>query len=549
MSDIFISYAHSMAREARAAAETLRTLGYTVWLDEDLPANRAFRQVIEEELTKAKAALVFWSADAAKSDWVLSEASRAREASKLVQVRVERIRPPMPFDQIQCADLAGWSGDANHPGWVKVTASVADLVRGDEAQRPAPTAVRALPLPDKPSVAVMPFANLSGDPEQDYFADGMVEEITAALSRIKSIFVIGSGSTQSFTGKAVRPPEVGRQLGVRYLLEGSVRKSGNRVRIAAKLTEAADGTQLWADRFEGTLEDVFALQDSVALAVAGAIEPAVREAETSRAARKPPESLTSYDLYLRALPPSWRPIGEGLWEARELLERAVEQDPNFAPALALLSQSYAYLVSYRLSGEEEVAHRQRGLEMARRALTAAPGDPSVLVWAGGAMVLLEQDWSGAAPFIERAVALNPSDAQAYWHRGRLHMFRGDPDLAIADSQTALRLDPLSDRIRLATATIIGIARFQQGRFAESSALLREASVSAFPPTGWLTLAAALGQLGDVENARQALARYHGQAGGGAVSPPSMLAVRPEYRKMFEDGIAIAEGRAPPGKAG
>src|SRR5215831_12875179 len=185
MSDVFISYGHSTtAPQARAAAAALRALGYSVWIDDDLPAHRAFTPEIEAQLTDAKAALVIWSAEAASSHWVLSEANRAREDNKLVQLRIDGARLPMPFDQSQCADLSGWSGESEHPSWRKVAASVADLVQGGGGQGLAPPRVEAaLPLPDKPSIAVMPFANLSGDPEQDYFADGVAIEVVSALSR------------------------------------------------------------------------------------------------------------------------------------------------------------------------------------------------------------------------------------------------------------------------------------------------------------------------------------------------------------------------------
>ncbi len=237
MSDVFISYARSTATQAQAAAEALKALGYSVWLDDELLAHHPYTHAIEEQLTAAKAALVIWSAEAVRSEWVLSEANRAREDRKLVQLSVDGARLPMPFDQTQCADLAGWTVDRIVPGWRKVVASVADLV-GEGLRRPRRLADAPFALPSKPSIAVMPFANLSGDPEQEYFADGMVEEIVTALSRFKSIFVIGSGSTLSFKGKAISPHEAGRRLGVRYVLEGSVRKAGVRVRITTKLTEA-----------------------------------------------------------------------------------------------------------------------------------------------------------------------------------------------------------------------------------------------------------------------------------------------------------------------
>jgi TolB-like protein len=404
-------------------------------------------------------------------------------------------------------------------------------------ERASPTESR--PATDKPSIAVMPFANLSGDAEQDYFADGMVEEIAAALARFKSIFVIGSGSTLTFRGRAVSPPEVGRLLGVRYLLDGSVRKGGNHLRIAVKLTKAEDGAQVWAERFEGALDHVFALQDEVALAVAGAIEPAVLTAEITRAARKPTGSLSSYDLYLRALPLSRIPHRERLAEACALLERAIEHDPNFAPALTLLARCYGTLVTTGWSGEED---RRRGLELARQGVREAPDDAAVLATGGAAIVLLSSDWRDGAPFIERAVTLNPGDAFAHYYRAFLHLHRGEPEPAITECQTALRLDPLSDR-RAVLGLYNGMARFQQGRFAAAAPLLKDATTEIGSPMSWSMLAATLGQLGDVENAARALARHREQA-GDTVLVPTMLRGQPEHRKMFEDGIAVADGRAP-----
>ncbi len=396
-------------------------------------------------------------------------------------------------------------------------------------------------MPAKPSIAVMPFANLSGDPEQEYFADGMVEEVTAALSRFKSIFVVGSGSTLTFKGKAASPADVGRRLGVRYLLEGSVRKAGERVRIALKLTEAAEGAQLWADRFEDTLDDVFALQDRVARAVAGVIEPAVLTAEIGRAERKPVRNLSSYDLCLRALPLIWPPDRERLTQAGKLLERAIEQDATFDIALAQLSQCYGFLVVFRWSGELEDAHRRRGLELARRAVRAAPEDPAVLTWAGNAMMLMGSDWREGSVFIERAVALNPGDAAARFIHGRLELMRGEPDRAIEDLEAAHRLDPLSERIQAGTGMLIGVARFYQGRFAEAVGLLRDAEAQIGSPATSSYLAAALGQLGDLANAARALARVRERV--GVPAPPTIASGRPEHRKMFADGIALAEGKS------
>jgi adenylate cyclase len=202
-------------------------------------------------------------------------------------------------------------------------------VRDVAAARTPLTAAPALPLPDKPSIAVLPFANMSGDPEQEYFADGMVEEIITALSRIRWLFVIARNSTFTYKGQAVEVKQVGRELGVRYVLEGSVRKGGNRVRITAQLIDATNGAHLWADRFDGSLEDVFELQDKVASSVAGVIEPTLRAAETRRTAAHPTADVTAYDLYLRALPIFYTLTKEGVLQALALLEQAIARDPNY----------------------------------------------------------------------------------------------------------------------------------------------------------------------------------------------------------------------------
>jgi TolB-like protein len=536
MSDVFISYARSTAREAKAVAEALRGLGYSVWIDDDLPAHRTYSRVIEEQMMAAKAAVVIWSADAVQSEWVLSEANRAREDHKLVQVTTDRARLPMPFDTIQCADLAGWSGDMDAPGWRKVVASIADLVGGLAAASSVSDAPP--PLPSKPSIAVMPFANLSGDPEQEYFADGMVEEIITALSRFKSIFVIGSGSTLSFKGKSVSPHEAGRQLGVRYVLEGSVRRAGARVRITAKLTDAEGGAQIWADRFEDTLDDIFALQDRVALSVGGVIEPAVRTAEVRRTARRPTENLGSYDLYLRASGDFLSFVPEKALASLALMERAIELDPDFGPAMARAGQLCSFVFSFGWSDDPR-AYRRRGIALAHRAIEVAGDDADVLVTAASTIQTLERNLDSATTLIDRALELNPGASVVWYYSGMLQIALGEPDLAVQHLETARRLDPLSAMLP-AQRQWTAIARFQQGRFAETVQLLSEIVRHVTSPLTPAFLAAAYGQLGMKSEAEGALALYREWTS----TPIKLLARgRPEHIKLFLDGIAVAEGRA------
>ena len=263
---------------------------------------------------------------------------------------------------------------------------VRDTSAGKSPIAPAP----ALPLPEKPSIAVLPFANMSGDPEQDYFADGMVEEIITALSRIRWLFVIARNSTFTYKGQAVDVKQVGRELGVRYILEGSVRKGGNRVRITAQLIDATNGTHLWADRFDGSLEDVFELQDEVATNVAGVIEPALQAAETQRSANRPTNDLSAYDLYLRALAAFYQLTKERIFEALSLLEQAIAIDPHYGPALSWAAICHVLLVRDGWAEAPETSRRKAG-DLARQALQVGENDPGILANAAWVLARFGED--------------------------------------------------------------------------------------------------------------------------------------------------------------
>ena len=248
----------------------------------------------------------------------------------------------------------------------------------------------ALPLPDKPSIAVLPFQNMSGDPEQEYFADGMVEEIITALSRIRWLFVIARNSTFTYKGQAIDVKRVGRDLGVRYVLEGSVRKGGGRVRITAQVIEAETGAHLWADRFDGSLEDVFELQEQVAISVAGVIEPALKAAESARSAHRPTTDLTAYDLYLRAYAMYWVSHPRQVREALALLEEAIARDPRYGPALGFAARCCMHLIG-EASAPDRDATRQKCVNFGRRALEVATDDPGVLADASFALASFGED--------------------------------------------------------------------------------------------------------------------------------------------------------------
>jgi adenylate cyclase len=272
-----------------------------------------------------------------------------------------------------------------------------------------------LPLPDKPSIAVLPFANMSGDPEQEYFADGMVEEIITALSRIRWLFVIARNSSFTYKGQVVDVKRVARELGVRYVLEGSVRKAGGRVRITAQLIDALSGAHLWADRFDGSLEDVFDLQDKVASSVAGVIEPTLQAAETARSASRPTTDLAAYDLYLRAIPIVFS-AAKQIPEALRILDQAIERDPLYGPALA-----WAAVCCFRLCqdgrSDDLDADCRRGSDLARRALQVGGDDPGILANAAMALAYFGEDIGAMIALTDRALALNPNFARGWYISG------------------------------------------------------------------------------------------------------------------------------------
>jgi TolB-like protein/class 3 adenylate cyclase len=362
-------------------------------------------------------------------------------------------------------------------------------------------AQKPLALPDKPSIAVLPFQNMSGDPEQEYFADGMVEDITTALSRIKSLFVIARQSAFIYKGKAVDIKQVGRDLGVRYVLEGSVRKVGNRVRITGQLIDVATGVHLWADRFDSLLEDIFDLQDRVTSSVIGAIAPQLQRAEIERAQRKPTGSLQAYDYYLRALAGLYRPTREETVEALKLTKIASGLDPEFALSYALGARCYIQIKAFGWSTDAagEIAEARR---VARRAIELDQDDPVVLTAAGFALALVVGEVEEGAALVSRAINLDPNQTTARYWRGWIHLWLGELDAAIEQFQVALRLSPLDPWIFTAQSGM-ACAHFLAGRHEEASSWATTA-VRQQPNflTGHRIMMACHAMSGRVEEARQ-----------------------------------------------
>jgi len=404
---------------------------------------------------------------------------------------------------------------------------------------PAPGTLTKLPLalPDKPSIAVLPFQNMSGDPEQEYFADGMVEEIITALSRIRWLFVIARNSSFTYKGKAVDVKQIGRDLGVRYLLEGSVRKAAGRVRITAQLIDAETGAHLWANRFDGSLEDVFKLQDKVASSVAGTIEPALQAAETTRSVHRPTTDLTAYDAYLRAaaiVASSARQIPEAL----RLLEQAITRDPNYGLALAWAATCCVRLLLDGRS-EDPAADRMKGADFARRALEVAGDDPGILVGAAHALAYFGEDIGAMMALVDRALALNPNYARGWLISGTLRSDAGQPDLAIEHVETSLRLSP-RPRVGL-PLLILGGAHFLARRFDEAvPKLLLAIQEDASHPLPYRYLAACYAHMDRFDDAREIIARL--RAITPVVVPPDASFLRnPEHRELFLSGFQLAMG--------
>jgi TolB-like protein len=394
-----------------------------------------------------------------------------------------------------------------------------------------------LPLPDKPSIAVLPFANMSGDPEQEYFADGMVEEIITALSRIRWLFVIARNSSFTYKGQAVDVKQAGRELGVRYVLEGSVRKAGQRVRITAQLIDALTGTHLWADRFDGSLEDVFDLQDRVASSVAGVIEPALQAVETARSAGRPTNDLTAYDLYLRAYA-TVLSSGKQVPEALRLLEQAIERDPHYGLAMAWAAICCVRLCNDGLSKDPE-ADGRKGVEFAQRALEVAGDDPGVLANAALALAWFGEDIGAMVALVDRALALNSTFARGWYISGILRWLAGQADRAIEHVEVSLRLSP---RARIGAAfLVIGGAHFITRRFEEAvPKLLLAIQEDPNYPAPYRFLAACYGHMGRLDEARDVVARLRAITRLVVPTNPSYFRV-PEHRELFLSGLRLAAG--------
>jgi TolB-like protein len=407
----------------------------------------------------------------------------------------------------------------------------------------AVAAIDALPrlaVPDRPSIAVLPFTNMSDDPARDYFADGITEDIITELSRFRWLFVIARNSTFTYKHRAVDVKQVGRELGVRYALEGSVRRAGEQVRITAQLIDAATGTHLWADRFDGRLADIFNLQDRVTSSVVGAIAPKLEQVETEHAKGKPTENLNAYDCYLRGMASFYRYTMEATDEALRHFYRAIDLDPDFAAAYGMAAMCYTQREGNRWMTDplRELAEAAR---LARRAIELGRDDAVALWNAGNVLGFLLRDFETGAHFVDRARALNPNLASAWWASGWARVHLGDPEVALVHFAQAMRLSPV-DPMMFLMQTGMAFAHFIAGR-SEEAASWAERAWREKP--NWLNTlriaAASHGLAGHLDRAQLAIARLREIDPEFRVSSVKGIArfSRPEDFARYEEGLRKA----------
>ena len=448
------------------------------------------------------------------------------------------VRMPFEFESLGEKTLKGF----DQP----VRAYAVRLRQGEELPQPeTQTTTKSTPhkssqASEKPSIAVLPFANMSNDPEQEYFADGMVEDIITALSHIRQWRVVARNSSFVYKGRNVDIREVARDLSVRYVLEGSVRKSANRLRITGQLIDAESGTHIWADKFDGDLADVFELQDKITESVVGAIEPSLRVAEIERSNRKLPDDLGAYDLYLKALPHLYAMRPDENKIALDLLHQAITIDPNYAPALAFLAWGYEQRL-VRDWGSYGGNDAGTAIALAHRAIAADRNDAHVMATAGFVLLMVGRDYEQGLQAVDRAKELNPNIAYVTMSIGVSQTFAGDPEEALIHFDNAIRVSP-GDPGAFFCYAIAGLAHLFCGRPEEALELSRKAArMYADWDSNYWALIPAMVQLGRTDEARSFMPKFLELSPNATVTRlGELLPVRnPDYLNLILDGMAKA----------
>ena len=500
MSHVFISYARSTEPQAHRIADALRRSGFEVWRDDEIPANRAYSEVIEERLTSAKAVVVVWSIEAAKSHWVRAEADKAREAGTLIQVTADGTLPPMPFNQIQCGDLSGWDGATDSDTWHKLESAIAAMVgKAEESSR------KQSDQDQRFSICVLPFINMSGDPEQEYFSDGITEDIITDLSQISALSVVARNTSFSFKGSAQHVTKIARELNVTHVLEGSVRKAGSRVRINAQLIDGIAGDHIWAQRYDRDLTDIFAIQDEISKAIVEALQLKLLPKEKKALEHRGTSSADAYNLYLMARE-LWISGSFGDIRRDETIVRICQQattvDPNYAKAFALMALAQTELRFWHEKPED-------ALSTAERALAIDPNVPEA--HCVRARYLSEQArFSEANEQIEIALRFGPDSWEVNREAGRLMFREGrikDASIYFDKAVQLMDSDYADANMLLCCYSALGDAHGEQ-RAARIALERAEAAVSKEPTSGAALAvgATALAALGQKERAAEWIQR-------------------------------------------
>ncbi|MFL6830246.1 MAG: TIR domain-containing protein [Sphingomicrobium sp.] len=500
MADVFISYARGDEPRAQQVTEALRALGYRAWRDDELPAHRAYGEVIEERLKSAMAVVVLWSAEAAKSQWVRAEADAARSAGTLVQASLDATIPPLPFNQIRCADLKDWDDGADTPGWRKLAASVAALAGKPDAPQESRRTAHGV------SVCVLPFANMSGDAEQEYFSDGISEDITTDLSKVSALGVTARNTAFMFKNQAVDVRDVARKLAVSHVLEGSVRKAGGRVRISAQLIDGESGAHIWAERYDRDLTDIFEIQDEISKAIVDALKVKLLPTEKKAIEQRGTTNVDAYNLYLMARQ-IWISGNYGDVRRDEIVirtaQRAIGLDPGYAQAWGLLAIAQASLrYHHGRDVDDGLAAAEEALKL--NPMLAAP-------YSVRARHVAEQgDFKRAEAEIRRGLELDPNSWEVNREAARLLMQHRRIEEATRHYMLAASLDENDFHSCMMLLTCFS-AQGQRERLPEvaqqmlerTDRVLAEDSLNA---SALGVSAAALTILGDVDRAKERLGR-------------------------------------------
>ncbi len=530
MADVFISYNSENRPAVEQIARVLELHGYSVWFDHALVAGEPFASPIERELRAAGAVLVIWSAGSVTSDWVREEATLAKRLGTMIPVRLERVEVPLGFGTLQMVDLARWDGAPRSHLLDQLLLEVARLVarepvpdvrglmafdeawrrsaalepgpraprprtaprraRGERAASAAALAARAQLVPElpgegapeparaasaladpHPSVAVLPFRIGEADPKNAYFGEGVVDSIIHALAGVKDLTVLSRGSMLAYARKPADPLRIGRRFGVRYVLAGTILRTGGNLRVATELTDTESGRVLAADRYEGHAKDLFAVQDEIARRVVATIAPHVREHELRRALRKHPSSLTAYDLLLQALDLLYRMDEDSFLRARDLLEKAIALDPGYAPPHTYLAFWYVFRVG-EIGSPDPDADARAAAEHAAAAIQRDGGDALAHAISGHVHAYLLHDLATARMILDRAVELGPSVAMAWAMSSATHGFAGHGAEAVAHAERAVRLAP-ADPFAFWHEGLLAQAHYVSGDYERAAALARE----------------------------------------------------------------------------